>query len=621
MRMCGIAGWVDFGRDLTQERPTLQAMTDTLANRGVDDQGLWVRGNAGLGHTRTSIIDLVGGAQPLTVEEDGRPVAVIVYNGEVYNFKQLRTELQARGQRFRTRSDTEVVLRSYLEWGPDFAKRLEGIFAFAIWDLRREEIVLVRDRLGVKPLFYTRLPEGVLFGSEPKALLANPLVRPVVTVEGLQELFATAKKPGQAVFHDMRELRPGHTLTIGRKGAVDQTYWAIEARPHTEDLGATIAKVRSMLEEIVPRELVADVPLCTALSGGVDSSTVTAIAAGWRWRTEGERVRTFVTTFDNYAKDFQPDDVRFSPDEPYAAEVAGHLKSDHINIRLNTRELMDPATRLAALLAQDMPTTLGDMDTSNYLTCREIKRHSTVALAGEVADEIFGGYNWMFNPDLVYADIFPWSANEPRQPGSPSGQGRGLFDPGLMEKLDMNRYYADHFHQALAQVPHQEGEDAKERRMRSISYVTLTWWLPMLLDRGDRLSMAHGLELRVPYADHRLVEYLYNTPWSFKTFDGREKSILRAVARDLLPPSILERTKSPWPVTQDPAYSQMLHDELSALVSDPSSPALPFLDINAVRSTLDHPSGIAHEWISRMHVEMALQFNTWLERYKVELAI
>src|SRR6266516_1527048 len=268
MRMCGIAGWVDFGRDLTQERPTLQAMTDTLANRGVDDQGLWVRGNAGLGHTRTSIIDLVGGAQPLNVEEDGRPVAVIVYNGEVYNFKQLRTELQARGQRFRTRSDTEVVLRSYLEWGPDFAKRLEGIFAFAIWDLRREEIVLVRDRLGVKPLFYTRLPEGVLFGSEPKALLANPLVRPVVTVEGLQELFATAKKPGQAVFHDMRELRPGHTLTIGRKGAVDQTYWAIEARPHTEDL--------------VPRELVADVPLCTALSGGVDSSTVTAIAAGWR---------------------------------------------------------------------------------------------------------------------------------------------------------------------------------------------------------------------------------------------------------------------------------------------------------------------------------------------------
>lgn len=380
--MCGIAGWVDFGRDLTRERPTLQAMTNTLANRGVDDQGLWVRGDVALGHTRTAVIDLAGGAQPLTVEEDGRPVAVIVYNGEVYNFKQLRTELQARGQRFRTRSDTEVVLRSYLEWGPDCAKRLEGIFAFAVWDLRREELVLVRDRLGVKPLFYTRLPEGILFGSEPKALLANPLVRPVVAVEGLQELFATAKKPGQSVFRDMRALLPGHTLTVGRGGVVDRTYWALEARPHTDDLDGTITKVRSLLEDIVLRELEADVPLCTALSGGVDSSAITAIAAKWRRQLHGERVRTFVTTFDDYARNFQPDDVRFSPDEPYAAEVARHLGSDHVKIMLNTQDLMDPETRLAVLLAQDMPTTLGDMDTSNYLTSREIKTHSTVALGG-----------------------------------------------------------------------------------------------------------------------------------------------------------------------------------------------------------------------------------------------
>ncbi|SFI23071.1 asparagine synthase (glutamine-hydrolysing) [Streptosporangium canum] len=619
--MCGIAGWVDFGRDLTRERPTLQAMTDTLANRGVDDQGLWVRGDVALGHTRTAVIDPAGGAQPLTVEEDGRPVAVIVYNGEVYNFKQLRTELQARGQRFRTRSDTEVVLRSYLEWGPDCAKRLEGIFAFAVWDLRREELVLVRDRLGVKPLFYTRLPEGILFGSEPKALLANPLVRPVVAVEGLQELFATAKKPGQSVFRDMRALLPGHTLTVGRGGVVDRTYWTLEARPHTDDLDGTITKVRSLLEDIVLRELEADVPLCTALSGGVDSSAITAIAAKWRRELDGERVRTFVTTFDDYARNFQPDDVRFSPDEPYAAEVARHLGSDHVKIMLNTQDLMDPQTRLAVLLAQDMPTTLGDMDTSNYLTSRQIKTHSTVALAGEVADEIFGGYNWMYNPDLLDADVFPWVANETRQQGSPTGQGRRLFDQGLMRKLDMNHYYADHYRQALAEAPHQDGEDAKERRMRSVGYVTLTRWLPMLLDRDDRLSMAHGLELRVPYADHRLVEYMYNTPWSFKTFDGREKSILRAAVRDLVPPSVLERTKSPWPVTQDPAYTKMLHDELSALVADPSSPALPFLDTDAVRHTLDHPSSIAHEWVSRMHIEMALQFNTWLRHYNVELAI
>lgn len=618
--MCGIAGWVDFERDLSRERPALQAMTEALAKRGVDDQGLWLDNHAALGHTRTAIIDLVDGVQPLTVEEDGSRVATIVYNGEVYNYKQLRTELQGRGHRFRTRSDTEVVLHSYLEWGADCAKRLEGIFAFAIWDLRREELVLVRDRLGVKPLFYHQLADGVLFGSEPKSLLANPLIKPVVAVEGLQEMFAVAKKPGQAVFRDMREILPGHTLTIGRGGAVDRTYWALEARPHTDDLPETIRHVRSLLDDIVLRELVADVPLCTALSGGLDSSSLTAIAAMWRWKLEGARLRTFVTTFDDYAEKFEADDVRFSPDEPFAIEVAEHLSSDHVNIRLSSHDLMDPKTRLAALLAQDAPSTLGDMDISNYLTSREIRTHSTVALVGEVADEIFGGYNWMFNPETVGAKAFPWVAHEALMPSSQKGQGRGLFDNGLLAKLDMQGYYADSYREAAAEAPHQEGESPEEHRMREITYLTLTRWMPMLLDRGDRLSMAHGLELRVPYCDHRLVEYLYNTPWSFKTFDGREKSILRAAVRDLLPASVLERKKSPWPVTQDPAYTQMLHNELTALIGDPNSPILPFLDHEAVRHTLQNP-GAANDWPSRMHIETALQFNSWLAHYNVELAI
>ncbi|MDH6129131.1 asparagine synthase (glutamine-hydrolyzing) [Kitasatospora sp. GP82] len=618
--MCGIAGWVDFGHDLSHERPVLQAMTDALAGRGTDGQGLWLSGSAALGHTRTAVIDLAGGAQPLTVEEDGRTAAVIVHNGEVYNFKQLRSELQARGRRFRTRTDTEVVVQAYLEWGPSFAERLEGIFAFAIWDVRRDELVLVRDRLGVKPLFYTRLADGVLFGSEPKALLAHPGVRPVVDGEGLRELFSVAKQPGQAVFRDMREVLPGHTLTIGRDGVREGTYWTLTARPHTDDLPETVETVRSLLHDIVLRELVADVPLCTALSGGLDSSTVTAIAAGWRWKLDGERIRTFVTTFDDYVEKFQRDDVRFSPDEPYAVEVAQHLSSDHVNIRLSPDTLMDRETRLKVVLAQDGPSTLGDMDTSNYLTAREIKTHSTVALVGEVADEIFGGYNWMFKPECVNADTFPWVVNEGLHPSNRGGQGRDLFGIGFLDKLDMRGHYADTYREAAAQAPHQDGESPEESRMRTIGFLTLTRWLPMLLDRGDRLSMAHGLELRLPYADHRLVEYLYNTPWSLKTFDGQEKSILRAVARDLLPASVLERKKSPWPVTQDPAYTRMLHAELAALVADDSAPILPYLNLDAVRRTLRNP-GDAHDWPSRMHLEMALQFNTWLTRYNVELAI
>ncbi|HEY2694330.1 MAG TPA: asparagine synthase (glutamine-hydrolyzing) [Pseudonocardiaceae bacterium] len=619
--MCGITGWVDFGQIVAEQRDTLWAMTDALARRGVDDRGVWAAGHVGLGHTRTAIIDPAGGAQPLIAKRDGQVVAALVYNGEVYNYKQLRTELTDRGHHFDTRGDTEVVLRAYQEWGLDCVNRLEGIFAFAVWDAMRQELVLVRDRFGVKPLFYAVRPEGILFGSEPKALLANPVVRPVVDLDGLRELFSIAKLPGQAVFRDMRELRPGHLIVFGRNGVSDRTYWELTAEEHRDDLKTTIGTVRELLEDIVLRELNADVPVCTALSGGLDSSAITALSARWLWKTSGERVRTFVVSYQGYAEGFRPDDVRMAADAPFAIEVAERLKSDHTNIVLDTKDLMDPQIRLAALLAQDAPTTLGDMDTSNYVTCRVIRERSTVALVGEVADEIFGGYNWMFNPAAVNGDTFPWVVNEASQPGARNGQGRGLFERGLMQKLDMNEFYRDSYRQTLAQAPHQDGEDATERRMRDVTYLTLTRWMPLLLDRGDRLSMAHGLENRVPFADHRLVQYLYNAPWAFKTFDGREKSLLRAAVRELLPTSVLERKKSPWPVTQDPTYTAALHREVAAVLADKDSPALAVLDPAAAAAMRDRPDGPATDWPSRMNLEMALQFNSWMRHYNVEFAL
>lgn len=619
--MCGIAGWVDFGRDLTAERPALEAMTEALASRGPDASGIWLAPRAGLGHTRNSVIDLAGGVQPMAADADGGGAAVLTYSGEVYNFRELRTELEGRGHRFRTRSDTEVVLRSYLEWGDDCGNHLEGMFAFAVWDVRTEELLLVRDRLGIKPLFYAEVPGGLLFASEPKALLAGGRVRPVVDADGLRELFSTAKTPGQAVFRDMKELLPGHTLRLNAAGATQRQYWRLEAKPHTDDLNGTIAHVRSLLTDIVTRELVADVPLCSLLSGGIDSSTITALANAARLKAGDEPVRTITTTFVGYTENFQRDDSRDTPDGPYATELARHVGTDHTDIVLGTADLIDPQARLAALLSQDMPTTLGDMDTSAYLMFRATREHSTVALTGETADEIFAGFKWLHDPVEVAADTYPWVAREKRMEGAQAGQGRGLFDAGLMEKLDMAGYYADSYQTACAEVPHIDGEDPTEFRMREQSYFHLARWLPMLLDRDDRLAMASGLETRVPFCDHRLVEYVYNTPWKFKSFDGREKSLLRAAVKDLLPKSILDRPKSPYPVTQDPSYTQALHREMAAVLADPDSPVLPLLDIDAARRAVGDPAGVAHEWHSRMNVEMALGFNTWMKHYGVELVL
>ncbi|GHF22252.1 asparagine synthase (glutamine-hydrolyzing) [Streptomyces morookaense] len=619
--MCGITGWVDYARDLTHERATVEAMNNTLGNRGPDARGVWVAPHAGLGHTRNSIIDLAGGVQPMTAEENGRTLAVLTYSGEVYNFKQLRSELESRGHRFRTRSDTEVVLRSYLEWGENCAEHLEGMFGFAVWDLRTEQLVLVRDRLGIKPVFYSVRPDGILFGSEPKALLAHPDIRPVVGVPELQELFSTAKTPGQAVFRDMQELLPGHTLTVSRSGLRTRRYWTLEARPHTDDLDTTVGHIRSLLEEIVTRELVADVPLCTTLSGGIDSSVVTALAARARAAAGDEPVRTITANFVGYSENFRPDDQRDTPDAPYAAELARHVGSDHTDIVLGTADLIGSTAREAAVVAQDMPTMLGDMDTSLYLMLRATREHSTVALTGETADEIFGGFKWLHDSELVAADNFPWIEAEKRQEGSRNGQGRGLFERGLLDKLDMPAYYADAFQQTRSLTPHQAGEDAREFRMRELCYAHLTRWLPMLLDRGDRLAMASSLETRVPFCDHRLVEYVYNTPWSFKTFDGREKSLLRAAGKDLLPVSVLERPKSPYPVTQDPAYTRALHDAMAEVLADPGAPVLPLLDVAAARKAVADDSPTAHEWHSRSNLEMALGVDFWLRHYGITLEV
>ncbi|WP_437995455.1 asparagine synthase (glutamine-hydrolyzing) [Sorangium sp. So ce185] len=616
--MCGIAGWVDYARDLTRERDVLQKMTRTMKNRGPDDEGLWLAPRAGLGHRRLAIIDLEGGRQPMIAEEDGAPAAVLAYTGEVYNFRELRGELEALGHRFRTSSDTEVVLRAYLEWGASFPERLNGMYAFALWDAREEELLLVRDRMGIKPLFYQSTGSGVLFGSEPKAILANPLAAPVVDETGLRELFAFVKTPGLAVFRDMREVRPGHVVRVRRGGVTERRYWALESRPHTDDLPTTIRTVRELLDDIVARQLISDVPLCTLLSGGLDSSAVTSLAQKTLRAAGAGPVRSFSVDFVGQADNFKADELRSTPDAPYVAEVQRYVGSDHADIVLSAAELADPAVRAIVLRARDIPIGFGDMDASLYLLFRAIRERSTVALSGESADEIFGGYLWFHDPEAVAAATFPWSSMRTRMRSSSSVAT--LLAPDLLGRLDVQGYIAERYAEALAEVPRLPGEDGKERRMREICYLHLTRFLQLLLDRKDRMSMATGLEVRVPFCDHRLVEYVFNTPWSMKTFDGREKSLLRAAADDLLPRSVLERRKSPYPATQDPAYAQALRGQLGRLLAQKDAPVLPLLDAERARAAASSAGGPSDE-VSRSSVEQVLLLNDWLARYEVKLAL
>ncbi|MGW3010509.1 asparagine synthase (glutamine-hydrolyzing) [Streptomyces sp. NPDC001219] len=607
--MCGITGWISYDSDLTGQRTTLEAMTGTMACRGPDAAGLWLDTHAAFGHRRLAVIDLDGGAQPMTVTHDGRTLLVTTYSGEVYNHRELRAELERLGHTFRTRSDTEVLLHAYLQWGEAFADRLNGMYAFALWDPRTEQLLLIRDRMGIKPLYYHPTPDGVLFGSEPKAILAHPSVRPAVDAEGLAELITFTKTPGHAVYKGMREVRPGHLVRVGRGGLTVRRYWALTAREHTDGLGTTVAHIRDLLDDIVDRQLIADVPLCTLLSGGLDSSALTALAARALTAQGRGPVRSFAVDFTGHTENFRPDELRGTPDGPYAHALAAHVGSEHHDIVLDTAALTDPGHRAAVLTARDLPNGFGDGDTSLYLLFRAVRERSTVALSGESADEVFGGYRWFHDPGAVHADTFPWiAAGLSGRFAGGDGTREVLLDRGLLAKLDLPGHTSRRYREALAEVPRLDSDTGLQRRMREISYLHLTRFVQILLDRKDRASMAVGLEVRVPFCDHRLVEYVFNTPWSMKTFDGREKSLLRAATRDVLPDVVADRVKSPYPSTQDPRYQEALRGELTELAADRAAPVRPLLDSGA----LTEATARAATPGLRPGAELVLGIDAWL---------
>ncbi|OEU98937.1 asparagine synthase [Streptomyces qinglanensis] len=612
--MCGITGWVAYERNLAAERATAEAMTETMACRGPDEAGTWIAGPVALGHRRLAIIDLPGGSQPMAVETPEGPV-VLVYSGETYNHGELRRELSDRGHRFRTRSDTEVVLRAYLEWGADLAERLNGMYAFAVWDGRSGRLTLVRDRMGVKPLYYAETADGVLFGSEPKALLANPLARRAVGADGLRELFTLVRTPGQAIWEGMREVEPGTVVTVGRDGLRTRVYWRLETRPHTDGRRETVERVRELLDDIVSRQLVSDVPRCTLLSGGLDSSAMTALAAR-QLRASGGTVRSFAVDFVGRTENFVADELRATPDTPFVHDVARESATEHQDIVLGSEELADPELRARVVRARDIPAGFGDMDASLHLLFEAVRRRSTVALSGESADEVFGGYKQFFDEDARRGGTFPWLARGAHSPGVAGG----LLDDSVARALDLPGYERDSYADAVSGIRRAEGESDFEYRMRVLCHLHLTRFVRVLLDRKDRASMAVGLEVRVPFCDHRLVEYVYNTPWALKSFDGREKSLLREATADVLPRSVYDRAKSPYPATQDPKYHRALQRNVEELLAAPSHPVFDLVSRERLERMARTPAAGSTR-NARYGMERALDLALWIDMYAPTLTL
>ncbi len=611
--MCGIVGWTDFCGKLTKDAELLKTMAEKLSKRGPDASGYWYSAEAALGHRRLVVVDPEGGRQPMIRNRDNNQY-VLVYNGELYNTEELRKELELKGYSFDGWSDTEVLLNAYIEWGEECLQKLNGIFAFAVWDSKKKVLFLARDRVGVKPLFYYQKGSTVLFASEIKAILAHPSMTAKINREGLAELFALgpARTPGHGIFSGIAELRPGCCMEVNPKGCSVKQYWILNSHSHEEDFHRTVERVRELVYDSIKRQLVSDVPLCTLLSGGLDSSAITAIAAQEYQNEKNGPISTFSIDYLGNDKYFQTSELQPNEDSPWIERVSDYLGSKHSACIIDTPELTEAL--YSAVIARDLPG-MADVDASLLLFCRWVKQRATVGLSGECADEVFGGYPWFYHKRDTKNPTFPWSHRiEDRLK---------LYSHELQDAIGPEKYIADRYEEAIEEVPRYTGEPSADAKMRELFYFNLTRWMPTLLDRKDRMSMAAGLELRVPFCDHRLVEYAWNIPWEMKNYKNREKGLLRQALTGLLPEDVLWRKKSPYPKTHNPSYIEAVRGLTLSMLGDHSSPLHLFINKSAVGElaySIKKDTNIP--WFGQLMnapqlLAYLLQINFWLKEYHV----
>ena len=603
--MCGIAGIVAADRLQAGEIAGLLPMRDVLSHRGPDAAGEWHDAQAALGHRRLSIVDLSSGAQPLA-NEDG--TIRVVYNGEIYNHADLRPQLEAVGHRYRTRCDTEAIVHAYEEWADGCVHRFRGMFAFAVWDSRRRRLLLARDRLGIKPLYWALSRDRLLFGSEIKAILASGLVEARPNESAIPEVLGTRTLAGEeTLFVGIQKLLPGHTLVFEDGRVRIRQYWDIPVReesptPVVRDTRAWVRQFRDLLEESVRLRLMADVPLGMFLSGGLDSSAIAAIMA----RLIDRPVQTFSVAFREQA---------FS-ELQWSREVAQAIGADAHEVVIGADEFFGALPRL--VWHEDEPIA-HPSSVPLYFVSALAREHAKVVLTGEGSDELLAGYgryprallNW--RGGSVYSRLLPdvaraWVAGRlvPRLPGrlghyarrsflgvehSPSAtffdnfaavgvrDQQKLLSPALRAHATLERVYAgtNHHFERFPEAP----------LLSRVLYADLKTYLVELLMKQDQMSMAASIESRVPFLDHRLVEFVCGLPEDLKLSGWTTKRVLREAARDLLPASILERRKMGFPVPFALWTRGAWHETVRDVLLDRRTLQRGLTDGAAVRAMLD----------------------------------
>lgn len=614
--MCGIAGFYSCEDSIKEKQLySLLNMKQTLTHRGPDDDNIYLNDHIGLAHTRLSIIDISKGKQPM-VKRIGDYSIVISYNGEIYNTKELRSQLSSYSLSWDTTSDTEVILNGYLAFGTEFFKELNGIFAFSIYDERIDTLYLVRDHLGIKPLFYQIYDSYFVFASEPKGIFAFGIT-PKLDASSWAEVLGLgpARTPGHGVFANMKEVLPGQFLSITKDTSStpkirSHIYWKLESHEHKDNYKETVDYVSFLVRDSIRRQMISDVPVCTFLSGGLDSSLVSAISQEYLLE-QGKQLSTFSFDFVGNKENFKANSFQSSEDRPFVDIMVEHIHSYHHYLMCDSITQADYLYK--AVDARDVPC-MADIESSLLYFCSQVSNTHSVALTGECADEIFGGYPWFHRKELWKDDFFPWSYDMDMR--------KMCFDDSFLKEIDLDNYVINSYHNSLKETPTLASDTPLEKKRREISWLNIRWFMSTLLNRMDRTSMYSGLEARVPFADPRILEYVFSIPWEMKCYNGQTKSLLVEIGKSYLPNEVLYRKKSPYPKTYDPNYERLLSNRLLDELSDTNAPLNAIIDKKKLQIFLSSPSDYGRPWYGQLMaspqmIAYLLQINYWMKKYSL----
>lgn len=608
--MCGFCGWIGYSNNIEDRNKVLINMCDRITTRGICEKEYYQDNIVNLGYN--NLMKVEGSVkQPMTKICNGKKY-VITYNGEIYNKRELKDEIILNGIHIENDAESEIVLSSYILWKEECVKHLRGIFAFVIWDMDNNYMFLCRDRLGIKPLFYSTINNTLVFGTEIKCLFEYPDINAVIDKEGISQLFGLgpARVEGKCVFKNIYEIKPASYMIYNNICMKQVKYWDLESKEHIDDLDKTIFNVKEKLNDAIISQLSEDMP-GSMLSGGLDSSIITAVTSK-EYEKKDKKLQTFSVDYIDNDKNFKPNDFQPDSDNKYIEIMREKYDLEHTKIELDTNLLIKGLHE--AVIGRDLPG-MTDVDVSLLEFCRQIKNSVSTVLSGEFADELFGGYPWFYKQECLDSDTFPWSISvDTRQ--------------RILNKrydIDLKKYVDEQYIELEKKIPVCDSDSIQDKKIKKLMYMNIHQFGATLIDRTDRMSMLAGLNVRVPFTDYRLVEYVWNIPWSMKTHMDREKGLLRTAYKDILPEEVAFRKKSPYPKTCNPNYENALKEILLGILNDNENPLLKLINKNEVLDIIDNLEEVfKRPWFGQLmtgpqFMAYLIQINMWLIEYNVKI--